>query len=382
MKNSRFVLDTQEYNYRNNNKKHSRISGNFKKMKILRLSLVIFTSLIITSQLFASKDEYTKKISKSFDVNKDATLVVNNKFGKIHCENWDKNSIAIEVTITVEASSEEKANKYFNNVDISISGGSDKVIAETSFDDRAFKDNNNGINVDYMINMPKTINVDLNNKFGDIIIDEVYGQAIIDLSYGSIKTNRLTGDNSEIEIKFSEGFIGYIKNGELELKYSELEIDEAGDLNAESKFSDLEIGKIDVLTLESGYDDDFIGSVRDMDIEASFSDVDVRNLEERLIADFDYGELKIRNVAKGFKLIEINNSFSDANVGFHSEAAFKMIATIKMGDLSYPNNRARLSVVDLSYTSNRYEGVIGDDENVTSKVLIESKNSDVNLYYR
>ena len=350
-------------------------------MKTLRFGSVIFATLVLTLQLFAIKDEYTKKISKSFDVNKDATLVVNNKFGKIHCENWDKNSISIEVTITVDASNEEKANKYFNKVDISISGGGDKVTAKTSFDDNAFKGNNE-ISVDYMVNMPKSINIELVNKFGDIIIDEVHGQAIIDLSYGSIKANKLTGENNEIEIKFSEGFIGYIKNGELELKYSELEIDEAGDLNAESKFSDLEIGKIDVLTLESGYDDDFIGSVRDMDIEASFSDVDVRSLEERLIADFDYGELKIRNVAKGFNLIEINNSFSDANIGFHSEAAFKMIATIKMGDLSYPNNRARISVVDLSYTSNRYEGVIGEDENVTSKVLIESKNSDVNLYYR
>ena len=101
-----------------------------------------------------------------------------------------------------------------------------------------------------------------------------------------------------------------------------------------------------------------------------------------MVADFDYGELKVRNVAKEFKLIEIENSFSDANIGFHSESSFRMIATVKMGDLSYPRNKARISVVDLSYTSNKYEGVIGDDENTSSKVIIESKNSDVTLYFR
>jgi len=89
-------------------------------MKTLKFGSIIFATLILSFQLFAVKEEYTKKISKSFDVNKDALLVINNKFGKVHCENWDKNNISIEVIITIEASNEEKANKYFDDVDISI----------------------------------------------------------------------------------------------------------------------------------------------------------------------------------------------------------------------------------------------------------------------
>ena len=350
-------------------------------MKTLKFSIILFVSMVFSFQLFA-KEEYTRKISKSFDVNKDATLAVTNKFGKIHCENWDKNTIAIEVTITIEASSQEKANKYFDKIDISISGNSSLVTATTSFDNNAFSKNNNKMSVDYMISMPRTINLELNNKFGDIVIDEVLGSSNIELGYGSIKCKKLAGDNNDLEIKFSEGFIGYIKSADMEIKYSELEIDEANDMTVESKFSELKIGKIDVLTLESGYDDDFIGYVRDLDVEADFSDVEVRSLNERLVADFSYGELKIKDVAKDFNLIDINNSFSDANIGFHSEASFRMIATVKMGDLSYPRDKARLTVVDLSYTSNKYEGVIGDNPDTSSKVIIESKNSDVTLYFR
>ena len=350
-------------------------------MKTLKFSIILFVSMVFSFQLFA-KEEYTRKISKSFDVNKDATLSVTNKFGKIHCENWDKNTIAIEVTITVEASSQEKANKYFDNIDILISGNSSLVTATTSFDDNVFSKNNHEISIDYMISMPRTINLEIDNKFGDIIIDEVLGSGNIELGYGSIKCKKLAGDNNELEIKFSEGFIGYIKSAALELKYSELEIDEANDMTVESKFSELRIGKIDVLTLESGYDDDFIGYVRDLDIDASFSDIEVRSLAQRLFADFDYGELKVKQVAKDFTLIEIENSFSDASIGFHSEASFRMIATVKMGDLSYPRDKARLTVVDLSFTSNKYEGVIGDNPDTSSKVIIESKNSDVTLNFR
>ena len=351
-------------------------------MKTLRISLLtLLLGTFMVSQSMA-KEEFTKKISKSYDVNKDATLVIKNKFGKIHCQNWDQNAISIEVTITLEASNQEKANKYFDKISIAFSGNSEKVTATTSFDDNLFDNNNNDISIDYMVKMPKTIGIDLDHKFGDIILEEVQGSSVIELGYGSLKANKLLGNNNELEIKFSEGFIGYVKSANLELKYSELEIDEAQDMSAESKFSELNIGKIDVLTLESGYDDDFIGSIRDLDVEAGFSDVEVRNLEERLIADLDYGEIKVKEMGRDFKLIEITNSFSDTNIGFNAESSFRLIATIKMGDLSYPRDKARLSVVDLSYTSNKYEGVIGDNQDTSSKVIIEAKNSGVNLYYR
>src|SRR5437763_1621081 len=101
-------------------------------MKTLKSSLsIILLSTLMCFQLQAS-DEYTKKISKSYDVNKDATLSVKNKFGKVHCENWDKNTISIDVTITVTASNQEKANKYFDKIRIDITGSNSLVTAVTS----------------------------------------------------------------------------------------------------------------------------------------------------------------------------------------------------------------------------------------------------------
>jgi len=351
-------------------------------MKTLKISLLLVILGTFLGTQLSAKEEFTKKISKSFDVNKDAVLAVKNKFGKIHCENWDKNSISIEVTITVEASNQEKANKYFDKIDISLSGSSSRVSASTKLEDNLFDNNNNEISIDYMINMPASISVELDNKFGDIIIDEVLGSSMIEVSYGSLNAKKLAGNDNELEIKFSEGYIGYLKSADLELKYSEMEIDEANDMSAESKFSELDIGEIDVLTLESGYDDDFIGKIRDLDVEADFSDVEIRSLEERLVAEIDYGELKVKEMGRDFDLIDLSNSFADANIGFNAEASFRLNATVKMGDFSYPRDKARLSVVDLSFTSNKYEGVIGDNQDTGSKVIIESKNSGVTLHYR
>jgi hypothetical protein len=173
-----------------------------------------------------------------------------------------------------------------------------------------------------------------------------------------------------------------VKNANLELKYSELEIDEAASLSAESKFSTFKLGKADVLTLESGYDDDVIGTVRDLDVEAGFSDVEVRNISESLVADFDYGELSVKEMGSKFNYVEITSSFSDANIGFNPEASFRITATVKMGDLTYPREKARMNEVELSFTSNKYEGIIGDDEGTAAKVVINAKNAGVKLFYR
>jgi hypothetical protein len=351
-------------------------------MKTMRSSLfIILLSAIMGLQLQA-EDEFTKKVSKSFDVNKDATLSVKNKFGKVHCENWDKNSISIEVTITVQASSQEKANKYFDKIKIDITGTNSLVTAITSMEDNIFGKGNNELSVDYMINMPKTVNVELNNKFGDIIVAEVGGTSNINLGYGTIDIKKLSGSSNDLDIEFSDGYIGYIKSANLDLKYSELKVDEIADMTAESKFSELNIGKIDVLTLETGYDEDFIGSVRNIDVEADFSDVEIRIVEQTLTANFDYGELKVKEMGKAFKLVDITNSFSDANIGFNPEASYRINATVKMGDLSYPQDRAKLSVVEMSYTSSKYEGLIGGNTDTQSKVMIDSQNSGVTLYYR
>ena len=333
-------------------------------------------------QGLAAKEEFKKTLTKSFDVDKDALLTLKNKFGKIHCENWDKNSIAVEVTITVEAKSQENANKYLDRIKVDISGSRNNVSVVTDFDDNLFKNDNGNVSVDFMISMPASISIDVDHKFGDLILPEVEGNSKVDLSYGSIKANKFGGDQNEIDIKFSEGYIGYIKNGQLELKYGELELDEAGSLNAESKFSSFKLGKADVLTLDSGYDDDVIGAVRDLDVEGGFSDIEVRSISERMVADIDYGALKVKEIGGNFKYVEVTNSFSDANLGFNPEASFRISATIKMGDMTYPRDKARLNEVELSFTSNKYEGIVGDNENTSSKVVIESKNAGVNIFYR
>ncbi len=77
-----------------------RISG-----MLTALFLLIFIS---ASQVHG--EEYNKIISQKYDVKPGALLKIDNRFGDVVCNNWDKMTIEIEVIITVHSSTQEKAN--------------------------------------------------------------------------------------------------------------------------------------------------------------------------------------------------------------------------------------------------------------------------------
>jgi hypothetical protein len=67
---------------------------------IIRILIALFFTGTISN--VSARDEYTKVIKKEFTVNPDAQITIENSFGSVHCNNWDKDIVQIEVVITVE----------------------------------------------------------------------------------------------------------------------------------------------------------------------------------------------------------------------------------------------------------------------------------------
>lgn len=346
------------------------------------ISWITLAAAIVLLQGIAplkADEEYTKKISKSFQVNKDATLEVVNKFGDIYCENWTKNEVSIEVTITVEAPSEDKADKYFDKISIDIEGNASRVSAVTSIDENAFGKGNHEFSIDYSIRMPASLSVELDNKFGDLFIEEVTGNSDINLAYGHIRAGRLAGTVNKLDMAFSEGQIGYLGTTDAEIKYCEVTIDEATSISGVTKFSELDIKKAGVISVESGYDEQTIGTVSDLNVDGKFSEIRVELLENHLKADLGYGEIRIDEIMAGFSLVELENSFTDATLVFSADASFSLDAEVKMGDISYPKSNSSISEEEVTYTTSRYRGTVGSDTDPSSRVVIEVRNSDVKI---
>lgn len=341
------------------------------------IHIISFLALILAAYSITAQ-EASKNIQKSFSVNRDATLKVDNQFGKIHCNVWDKNEVSIEVLIKTVASDTREAQRMLDRISVEITGNANRVDAITNISGKAPSAQKSSITIDYTFNMPRTINLDLTNKFGDVYVDENSGNSRISLDYGSLQVNNLRGNNQEIKMRFSKGIIGKAEKLNLEMSYSELRSDEISSLVIDSKFSTFEIQNAGTIRQDSQYDTNRLGNLESVSAVAMFSTISIGSIREMLELDVKYGGCKVNEVGPQFRLISIKNSFGNVDVRIDPEASYSLEAESSFGSVIFPKN-AKVEISETSFSGKTYQGIVGKDVKTTRRVIIDTKNGNVSL---
>ena len=70
------------------------------KTMINSFKVILSCVLLLSSGLqVRAGGEVSKVIHKEYNVKPDARLIIDNKFGQVHCNNWDKNTISIDIRV-------------------------------------------------------------------------------------------------------------------------------------------------------------------------------------------------------------------------------------------------------------------------------------------
>ena len=343
--------------------------------KIFPILLLIF---ILPPKKSSGADEYTKVISKEYAINRDAQVNLDNKFGQIHCNNWDKNSISIEVKITVTASGQESANRIFSQVNIVMSGTPAQVDAKTIFE----KEGSFGrskISIDYTVNMPATVNLNLTDKFGDVYLNELSGKGNLHIAYGNMEINKLSNSDNVIEVKFGKADIQSVSGAVLTVKYSDVKIDYAGSLFVDSKYSDLTAKKIISLsvTFEGGNLNLDNSSV--ITAKSKFSDLTIGHIDKKLDLDIQYGDCDVNDLSADFSSITVYNKYGDVKLQIPSGTSYSLDAQTKFCDVDFPEEQANITEQISTNTSKSIKATIGKNLNPEAKVYVRSEFGDVTL---
>jgi hypothetical protein len=323
----------------------------------------------------AIAQDFTKTYEKNYDVDKGANLVIRNKFGDVKCQAWDQSNVAITVTVKVDVSSQDKANRVFEKIDVVLSGDRTNVQGTTTVGNM----NNADFSIDYEIRMPRWINIDLDNQFGDIFLDETDGMVKINLEYGAMEAHALNGSKTEMVIKFSNVDAGFMKDGTLHLEYSEWKSKGCENLQLYSRFGEVTIDKVARLNLDSQYDEIKIGNAGEVISVSRFSEMEYAKINGDFDFDIEYGELGVKYISPAFTHGKVRNSFADANLVFDPKSGMNVDAELEFGELSYPKTNVSLNHQTEGYTTNIYKGKIGTVASPASQLTINSKNADVSL---
>ncbi len=342
---------------------------------------IILSIILIVSTFVAYADEFKKNYHQEYKVTKNTTLNIKNRYGKVHIENWNKNTVSIDVTITVKANSKSKADKVINKIVIMFGESGNTVSAITDIVESI---RNAKFRIDYNVKMPKDINLKLLNKYGNVFIDEVTGHTDIIIKYGNLKVNKLTRGNTKplnkIYMAYSSGRSTIEDSNWLKVvaKYSNIKLVNTKALMIDSKYSKVKIRKGRSVVAESKYDSPFkIGEIKNFVCTGGYSSFEIDKLDDNLELNLKYSDFELNEVSPSFKIIDLKLKYGHADININSEASYHLKAHSAYGSVKHPKCDNISKIVD--HTQSSIFGVIGKNKNTKSKVIIITKYGNVDI---
>ncbi|HET8885560.1 MAG TPA: hypothetical protein VFM70_04315 [Salinimicrobium sp.] len=304
-------------------------------MKTIFFKIALFLFLVpavsgASTTTETGKYTKTKKVTRSFDVNSNATLFVDNSYGNINITSWDKNVIGIEVFIKTNGNDEQKVKEALDAIEISFSNSSSLVKAITSFEkkDSSWWDiftggSNINREINYLIKMPVTNHVDLSNDYGSINIDKLSGNAKINCDYGKMIIGELLGNENYLNFDYTRNtVIGYIKKAKINADYSEFEIEEIGYLDLNADYTSSKIKKVTELKFNCDYGDISVGKVRKLVGVGDYLGTKIGEVHGNVSLNLDYGSVDIEKLTSETGIVKIESDYTGIKIGYDAALAF------------------------------------------------------------
>lgn len=297
--------------------------------------------------------EKSRIISKTYSVDKNDKLAINNQFGRVVIHTWAKNEIKVDVEVKAFESSDSEAAQLLETVNITDTRSNDVISFKTTFEKSSMnvwsrvkngKEERRGVQVNYEIYMPAKNALDITNRYGSTVVPDFDGPINISSSYGSLTSGKLDNPANQVKVSYGSATMSDYTNGNLAISYGSLKLLNADKVNATIKYSSAKITNL------------FHGG----NFELSYA-----------------GGFRIDEVDKNVKNLNINSSYSGVTLGIDENADFNFDVTVSYAGFNYDNQKMNLvnQLVDpgkakaWSPTKN-YKGSMGKGSD--SKIIIKS----------
>lgn len=332
-------------------------------------------------QQTCAKREYTKTINKQFPITADGTVKISNRHGKVEINTWDNNEVKVEVVITVDAHSQDRANDVFDRVTIDFNSSRDFVSATTEIASKSGwsswwgGSSNDNYKINYQVYMPETNELGLFNKYGDSYVAALKGGVDLEIKYGNIQLDNVENDvrlmlgygnasivgahKLDLEVKYSKVKIGTVKDADIISKYSSVTIDEAQDVRSETKYDHYHLGMVKDYHNIGKYDDVHIKVAKSVRAAAKYSDYTVTHLKDWADFDLEYGSASVEMLDRAFTALEIRGRYTDYKIEVQEGTNYQLDASSRYANIRYPSEMTVVKEIKDGH-EREVEGFVGD----------------------
>ncbi len=332
--------------------------------------------------------KYTKKktIKKEYSVSSDATLDVNNSYGNIDVITWNENRIVFEITITTTGNNEEKVQQKLDGITVDFEASSNLVSAKTRFEksgSRSFwnwgKNNNVNMKINYVIKIPITNNVDLNNDYGGINLDRLKGRAKISCDYGKITTKELLADNNSLSFDYTKDcYFEYIKSGKINADYSGFTVSKTNSLAINADYSQSKVEVAENVSYNCDYGSVRIDKANNITGNGDYLTTVIGDVYKNVTLKADYGSIKINRLTESAENVSIQSDYVGIKIGYAPAYNFNFDIVLDYASLR-DSDGLEFTKKRVESTSKHYIGYNGNS-NSGNTIKIVSDYGSVSLF--
>lgn len=300
----------------------------------------------------------SKTYSKTYTVDDNDKLQIDNHYGNVTVNTWNKNEFKVDVEIKAYANGDSDAQKMLDKVKINDNRNNSVVAFTTVIGDNSDKGFwailNTGSKsavrktvINYTIFMPAKNPVTITNSYGAVVLPDLSGKVTIKSAYSNLTSKALTNTDNTINIKYGNANMESLVGGSLQIAYGSLNLQWAANLKANISYSSARIGK----------------------------------LSNSAAINVNYGDgLFIGSLDKNLKNLSVNSSYAPVKIGAVTDNNVNFAVNTHLGNFSYDDgiNITSQSPADNGSLNKNYKGRIGKGDS-DRWIVVNSNYSNVSF---
>ena len=222
-------------------------------------------------------------------------IVFENKIGELKVETWEKNSVKVDITVSIDGEEDQVQTvlEYIKKMNFSQDG--DKVSFNTRFYNCmsgmipgrftiTLQDGNTAklykLDLSFMLTMPKENPLSLVQAYENVTLPDLDGRMNLDLYESNLVAGKLPNCQM-LTAKYGKAEIDSVKDIVLNIYENNLKLNHAGNVTMNSKYSETEIGSAGKLSINSYEDKVHLIKHGDLSVKAKYTSF--------TLADFNIG---------------------------------------------------------------------------------------------
>ncbi len=335
-------------------------------------------ALLAVSVSINAQETLTKKIEKTFKLTNAGELHLDNKYGNVTINGWNENKATVSIAIKVTNKKKDNAKALIDRIEANIRTASNFISVEsdiseknTSFFSRYFNKVNpfdfdkGNVEINYTVYLPINAEIDVTNKFGDVIIDNWTGKLKANVEHGDLWINDNVA-NANIDMKFGKLRSKSITYGTINLKNGDIDIEDSKDLLLNTSGANIEIDSVTNLEITSSKDEISIQNVDYIQGELKFSNVKINTVKDKIALIMNVSELRVSKITNTTPTLDINQESSEVHINI-TNLSFSFKANLEEGLLRLPKSFSNIksNVIDKSKRIREITGNYGKSKTGT-----------------